>query len=104
MVMRGLLCVLETNCIRQPKGQLPSLSYNHITLKTLITSFTLRAWKFLTATMKSICSNYFTDVLRVVSGLWLENEMPIGLPYAITLIYQSEPLITTVSSACLQPC
>ena len=30
--------VLETNCIRQSKGQLPSSSYNHNTLKTLITS------------------------------------------------------------------
>ena len=38
VVMRGLLLVLETNCIRQPKRQLPSSSYNHNTLKTLITS------------------------------------------------------------------
>ena len=30
--------VLETNCISQSKGQLPSSSYNHNTLKTLITS------------------------------------------------------------------
>ena len=29
---------LKSNCIRQPKGQLPSSSYNHNTLKTLITS------------------------------------------------------------------
>ena len=27
--------VLETNCKRKPKGQLPSSSYNHNTLKTL---------------------------------------------------------------------
>ena len=30
--------VLKSNCIRKPKGQLPSSSYNHNTLKTLITS------------------------------------------------------------------
>ena len=30
--------VLKSNCISKPKGQLPSSSYNHNTLKTLITS------------------------------------------------------------------
>ena len=30
--------VLKSNCIRQPKGQIPSSSYNHNTLKSLITS------------------------------------------------------------------
>ena len=35
MAMRGLLLVLEINCVRQPMGWLPSPSYNHYTLKTL---------------------------------------------------------------------
>ena len=30
--------LLETNSIRQPKGQLPTSSYNHNTVKSLITS------------------------------------------------------------------
>ena len=38
VVMRDLLLVLETNCIRQPNRQLPSSSYNHNTLTTLRTS------------------------------------------------------------------
>ena len=38
VVMSGLFLVLETDCIRQPERQLPSLSYNHNTLTTLRTS------------------------------------------------------------------
>ena len=38
MVMRGSLLVMKTNCTRQTKGQLPSSSYNHNTLTTLIKS------------------------------------------------------------------
>ena len=53
---------LKSNCIRQHKGQLPSSVYNHNTLKTLIrlheTSYS--------ATLKYICNDSFTDVLRVV--------------------------------------
>ena len=58
--------------IKQPKGQLPSSSYNHNTLKTLRTSLIPSSgYKFLTATMKCICNDFFTDVLRAVSVLWL---------------------------------
>ena len=38
LVMRSSLLVLNTNCIRQPRRQLPSSSYNHNALTTLITS------------------------------------------------------------------
>ena len=49
--------VLETNCKRKLKGQLPSSSYNHNTLKTLII-FVVHSpgYKFLTATLKCICN------------------------------------------------
>ena len=64
--------VLQTNCKRKPNRQLPSSSYNHNTLKTLMTSaLSSPDYKFLTATMKCICNDSFTDVLRVVSRLWL---------------------------------
>ena len=68
--MRGLLLVLKANCIRQPNRQLPSS--NHDPLKILITSVhPSSGYKFLTATMKYICNDSFTDVLRAVSVLWL---------------------------------
>ena len=38
-VVESVTLVLKSNCTRQPKGQFPSSSYNHNTLKTLITSF-----------------------------------------------------------------
>ena len=61
--------VLETNATQ---GQLPSSSYNYNTLKTLITSVLLSlGYKFLTATLKCICNNSFTDVVRVVSVLYV---------------------------------
>ena len=62
--------VLETKCTRQPKRQLPSSSYNHNTLKTVITSvFPSPGYKFLTATLKCICNDSFTDVLSVLCQL-----------------------------------
>ena len=64
VVMGGLS---ETNCIRQPKGQLPSSSYNHNTLITSV--LPSPGYMLLTATLKCICSDSFTDVLRVVSVL-----------------------------------
>ena len=65
--------MLETNCKRKPQGQLPSSSYNHTTLKTLIKSvLPSPGYKFFTATLKCICNNdSFTDVLKVVTVLWL---------------------------------
>ena len=61
--------LLETNSIRQSKGQLPRSSYNHNTLKTLITSvLPSSGYMFHTATLKCICNASFTDVLRVVSA------------------------------------
>ena len=78
--MRGLLLVLETNYIRQPKEQLPGSSYNHNTLKTLITSVIpspgyIKSMKdhesSLLQLLKCVCKDSFTDVLRVFSVLWL---------------------------------
>ena len=59
VVMRGL-------------RQLPSSSYKHNTLKTLII-FVVPSpgYNFLTAIMKCICNDSFTDILRVASVLWL---------------------------------
>ena len=48
VVMRGLLLILKSNCIRQPKRQLPSSCYNHNTLKTL-------TW------LQLVCSNCTRD-------------------------------------------
>ena len=77
--------VSETNCIRQPKGQVPSSSYNHNTLKTLITSVlpSPPSYKFLTATMKCIC-----NMTPSLSVLWCKMNWtaPIGLPYAISAL------------------
>ena len=62
--------VLETNF---PRGSCQvNLTTMHNTLKTLITSvLPSSGYKFLTATFKCICNDSFTDVLRVVSVLWL---------------------------------
>ena len=70
MVMRGLLLVLKTNCIRQPKGQLPSSSYNHNNTDNPHNICGSLIW-VLTATLKCICNDSFTDVLGAVSVLWL---------------------------------
>ena len=92
MVMGGLS---ETNCIRQPKGQLPSSSYNH---NSLITSVLLSpGYMFLTATLKCICNDSFTDVLRlsvycvslsatIVTTLWLKTE-EAGCDHVIPTIH-----------------
>ena len=47
--------LLETNCIRQPKGQLPTSSYNHNTVKSLITCASPTC-------LKCTCNDSFTDV------------------------------------------
>ena len=66
--------LLETNSqfIRKPH-------YNHSTLKTLITSVLPSPGYQLPACTKSIlkciCNDSFTDVLKVVSVLWLKDEL-----------------------------
>ena len=75
---------IKTNCKRQPKGQLPSSSYNHDRVKSFITSvLPTLVYKFLTTTLKCICNDSFTDVLRVVSVIVVRwtGQLPIGLPY-----------------------
>ena len=57
---------LKSNCIRQPKGQLPSSVYNRNTLKILICTQSLYMKLPYSATLKCICNDSFTDVLRVV--------------------------------------
>ena len=62
--------VRKTNCIRQPKRQLPSSSYNHI----LQPQYTEPSSSYNHNTLKmlnGICNDSFKDVLRVVSVLWL---------------------------------
>ena len=69
MIMRGLLWYLRLIA----KGNSRAAAHNnHNTLKTLII-FVVSSpgYKFLTATLKCICNDSFTDVLRVVSVLWL---------------------------------
>ena len=60
--------LLETNCIRQPKGQLPTSSYNHNTVHKICAPLTWLQVPY-TANLKFICNDSFTDVLRVVSVL-----------------------------------
>ena len=60
-------------------------------------------YNFLTATLKCICNYSFIDVLRVVSVLWLQDELGSCLLGCLMQLVSSKPLITTVSSACLQP-
>jgi len=74
VVMRDLLCMmLKTNCTRQPQSYFPvHLATTIHALKSLITAvLTSPGYNFLTATLKCICNDSFTDVLRVVSVLWL---------------------------------
>ena len=66
----SITLVLKSNCIRKPKGQLPSSSYNHNTLKTLITSLT-PTYGYESSLLKCICKDSFTDVLRVHCKKWL---------------------------------
>ena len=61
---------IKTNCKRQPKGQLPSSSYNHDRVKSFITSvLPTLVYKFLMANLKCICNDSFTDV----SVLWFDE-------------------------------
>ena len=66
---------IKTNCKKQPKGQLPSSSYNHDRVKSFITSvLPTLVYKFLMANLKCICNDSFTDVsvLRFDElGSWL---------------------------------
>ena len=63
--------VLNTNCIRHSKGQPPRSSYNHNTLKTLITSVN----ESLQMHFLMEAGDSLTNVLRVVSILWLYDEL-----------------------------
>ena len=67
MIMRAGFFVLDTNC--QHERQLSSSLYYHNTPQNRNHLLALRA--FLTTTLKCICNNSFTDVLRVVIVLWL---------------------------------
>ena len=66
--------VLKTKCIRQHEMQLPTVhrtTYYITILRALVREspaclHQLRAWKFLTATLKSICNG---SILRVVGVL-----------------------------------
>ena len=77
--------VLETNC---PRGSCQVHLTTTIHMRTLITSvLPSPGYEFLAATLKCICNDSFTDVLRVVSVLHVvviwTGQLPIGLPYAI---------------------
>ena len=61
--------VLDTNCIRHPKGQPPSSSYNHNTLLRTSVNESLQMHFLMEA------GDSLTDVLRVVSVLWLYDEL-----------------------------
>ena len=68
--------VWRTNWIRQPKKQLPSSSYNHNTLTTLKTSVKESLQMHFKVAVRSLMllmqkGDSLTDVLRVVSVLWL---------------------------------
>ena len=57
-------------------------------------------YKFLTATLKCICNDSFTDVLRVVSVLWFNElgmQLPIELPYGISFCQRLAKLSVTCS-------
>ena len=72
VVTRGLFTLVsETNCIMQPKRQLPSSSYNHNTLITLRTSVTGESlqmyFKFAVRNFHTLqAGDSLRDVLRVV--------------------------------------
>ena len=57
----------------------------------------LRAWKFLTTTLKCIYNDSSTDVLRVV---WFYDKLGSYLSGYLMQPYQSKPLINTISPAC----
>ena len=63
----------EYSCIRQPKGQLPSSSYNHNTLKTLITSSIPSSGYmkvcYCNIDLLCICNDSFTDVPNTSSSI-----------------------------------
>ena len=62
--------VLDTNYIRHPKGQPPSSSCNHNTLKTFRTSVN----ESLQMHFLMEAGDSLTNVLRVVSVLWLASS------------------------------
>ena len=89
--MISLHCVkyfLQPQYTENPHNILDSLMWLH-------ESSLLQLWSAL------ICNDFFTDVLRVVSALWLQEEL--GSCWLSCLRHLSKLLITTVSSACLQP-
>ena len=69
--------MLKTNCIRQPQSYFPvHLATTIHALNSLITAvLPSPGYNFLTATLKCICNDSFIDVLRVVSVLWLQDEL-----------------------------
>ena len=96
----------ETNCIRQPESMWetaaqfilqPRHTENPQTICEGIHLLALRAWKFLTTTLKCICNDSSTDVLRVV---WFYDKLGSYLSGYLMQPYQSKPLINTISPAC----
>ena len=63
----------------------------------------LVTWRFLTATLKCICYESFTEGCWCIVVVRWTGQLPIELPYANSLPYLSKPIVTTVSSAFLQP-
>ena len=70
VVMRGWLLELKTNCVRRPKGAAAQFILQPQYTDNPHKIFDSLVW-FLTATLKGICNDFFTDVLGVVSVLWL---------------------------------
>ena len=76
-----LILVTETNCTKQPERQLLCSSLKPLSHCMIVTTNTwgnhllaLKAWKFLTATLKCICKDSLTDVQRVLSILWCKMD------------------------------
>ena len=65
--------VWKTNCTRQPKGQLPSSSYNHNTLTTLRTSVKESLFKVAARNCHALVP--LTDVLRDSQCVVIEREL-----------------------------
>ena len=95
--------VLETNCIRQPNRQLPSLSYNHNTLTNPQNIYEGVITNALQSCSKEVVTrrgkhSCYEGVQCMYCGCKMNWEVTLGLPYAISLQHQSKPLTTT---ACL---
>ena len=58
--------ILEANCISQPKGQMPSSSYHHNTITTLITSVIPSSGSLL-----QLRSAFVMTPSQMICGLWV---------------------------------